>query len=76
LEIVTPRDRNGEHEPILIKKWERELGSGLDEVILSLYDRGQSIDDVRYQLHKLYGIEVSTGTFSAVTERIWSEVLT
>lgn len=75
LEIVTPRDRNGDHEPILIKKWERELGSGLDEVILSLYARGQSIDDVRYQLRQLYGVEVSSGTISAVTERIWSEVL-
>lgn len=75
LEIVTPRDRNGEHEPILIKKWERELGSGLDEVILSLYARGQSIDDVRYQLRQLYGVELSTGTISAVTERVWSEVL-
>lgn len=75
LDIVTPRDRNGDHEPILIKKWERELGSGLDEVILSLYARGQSIDDVRYQLRQLYGVEVSSGTISAVTERIWSEVL-
>lgn len=24
LEIKTPRDRNGDHEPILIKKWDRE----------------------------------------------------
>lgn len=75
LEVITPRDRNGVHEPILIKKWERELGSGLDEVILSLYARGQSIEDVRYQLRQLYGVEVSTGTISAVTERVWSEVL-
>jgi transposase-like protein len=53
----------------------RELVSGLDEVILSLYARGQSIKDVRYQLGQLYGIEVSTGTITAVTERDWSEVL-
>lgn len=76
LEIKTPRDRNGDHEPILIKKWDRELGSGLDEVILSLYARGQSIEDVRYQLRHLYGVEVSSGTISAVTERVWSEIIT
>ena len=58
LEVHTPRDRDGEHEPILIKKWERELGTGLDDIILSLYARGQSVEDVRYQLRKLYGIEV------------------
>lgn len=76
LEIKTPRDRNGVHEPILIKKWDRELDSGLDEVILSLYARGQSIEDVRYQLRHLYGVEVSSGTISAVTERVWSEIIT
>jgi transposase-like protein len=74
LEVHTPRDRDGEHEPILIKKWERELGTGLDEIILSLYARGQSVEDVRYQLRKLYGVEVSTGTISAVTDRVWTEI--
>jgi transposase-like protein len=59
----------------LVKKWERELGTGIDEIILSLYARGQSVEDVRYQLHKLYGLEVSAGTISAVTERIWPEIV-
>lgn len=75
LEVHTPRDRDGEHEPILIKKWERELGTGLDDIILSLYARGQSVEDVRYQLRKLYGIEVSTGAISAVTDRVWTEII-
>jgi putative transposase len=74
LEINTPRDRAGFHDPILIKKWERELGTGVDEIILSLYARGQSIEDVRYQLRQLYGIEVSTGVISSVTERVWTEI--
>lgn len=75
LEVHTPRDRSGEHEPILVKKWERELGTGLDDIILSLYARGQSVEDVRYQLRKLYGVEVSTGTISAVTDRVWTELV-
>ena len=75
LEVHTPRDRTGEHEPILVKKWERELGSGLDDIILSLYARGHSVEDVRYQLRKLYGVEVSTGTISSVTDRVWTEVV-
>ncbi|MBP7730224.1 MAG: IS256 family transposase [Bacteroidales bacterium] len=73
-EVHTPRDRDGEHEPILIKKWERELGTGLDDIILSLYARGQSVEDVRYQLRRLYGLEVSAGAISAVTDRVWSEI--
>jgi len=75
MEIHTPRDRLGEHEPILIKKWERDLGSGIDDIILSLYARGQSVEDVRYQLRQMYGLEVSAGVISAVTERVWSEIL-
>lgn len=46
IEVHTPRDRLGSHEPILIKKWERELGTGIDDIIISLYARGQSIEDI------------------------------
>jgi putative transposase len=74
LQVRTPRDRSGEHDPILIKKWERELGTGIDEIILSLYARGQSVDDVRHQLQHLYGIEVSAGVISSVTDRVWPEI--
>jgi putative transposase len=75
LQIKTPRDRTGDHEPLLVKKWDRELGTGIDEIILSLYARGQSVEDVRYQLRQLYGLDVSTGLISAVTERVWAEIL-
>ena len=75
LDVHTPRDRRGEHEPILVKKWDRDLGTGLDDIILSLYARGQSVEDVRYQLRELYGVEVSSGAISAVTDRVWSEIL-
>jgi putative transposase len=73
--VDTPRDRDGSHEPHLIKKWERELSTGLDDVILSLYARGQSVEDVRHQLMELYGVEVSAGAISAVTDRVWGEIL-
>jgi len=75
LEVHTPRDRNGEHEPNLIKKWDRELGTGMDDLILSLYARGHSVEDVRYQLRELYGVEVSAGAISAVTDRVWPEII-
>ena len=69
LSIQTPRDRSGDHEPVIVKKRERELGTGLDEIILSLYARGQSVEDVRFQLHQIYGLEISTGAISAVTDQ-------
>jgi len=75
LRIRTPRDRTGEHEPILVKKRERELNTGLDDIIMSLYARGQSVEDVRFQIHQIYGIEVSAGAISAVTDKVWSEII-
>lgn len=74
LEIRTPRDRSADHEPIIVKKRERELSTGLDEIIMSLYARGQSVEDVRFQLRQIYGLEVSTGAISAVTDRVWGEI--
>jgi putative transposase len=75
IEVFTPRDRKGEHEPDLVKKWDRDLGTGMDGIILSLYSRGQSVEDVRYQLRQLYGVEVSAGVISAVTDRVWPEIV-
>ncbi len=75
IEVHTPRDRLGSHEPILIKKWERELGTGIDDIIISLYARGQSIEDIRFQLQSLYGLDISAGVISSVTDRVWSEIL-
>lgn len=74
LEIQTPRDRHGDYEPVIVKKRERELTTGLDNVILSLYAKGQSIEDVKHQLRQIYGLEISDGTISAVTDKVWGEI--
>ena len=50
IEIVTPRDRLGNFEPQLVGKWSRQLGTGLDKQILSMYAKGQSYSDIQYQL--------------------------
>lgn len=74
LDIHTPRDRDGSYNPMLLGKWDRSLDNGLDNIILSLYARGQSVEDVRYQLKELYGVEVSSGVISNVTDRVWGEI--
>ena len=75
LSIQTPRDRLGDHQPVIVKKRERELSTGLDDIIISLYARGQSVEDVRNQLKEIYGLEISSGVISAVTDRVWSEII-
>lgn len=57
-QIDVPRDRNGEFEPKLIPKYQRDI-SGIEEKVISLYARGLSTRDIHDQLQDLYGIEMS-----------------
>lgn len=74
INIVTPRDRLGTHEPHLVGKWQRQLGTGLDKQILMLYGKGNSFSDIRHQLRELYGLEYSEASISGVVEQVWLEV--
>ena len=68
--IETPRDRNGDFEPQLVAKRQRELTSGLDDQIIALYAQGNSIEDVKRLLIKMYGVEISTGKISQITDKV------
>ena len=61
LELRTPRDRSGTFEPKLIEKRQRSLENGLDEVILSLYGKGNSVEDIHRLLYEIYGINYGQG---------------
>jgi len=74
LDISTPRDRNGDFEPELIGKRQRELNSGLDEQILALYAQGNSIEDVRRLLEDIYGVSISAGRISQITDKVLPEI--
>ena len=69
-EIATPRDREGRFDPRIIEKRQRVLPGDLDEKILSLYSRGMSYRDIRAQMEEIYGVEISEGTISSITDRI------
>ncbi|MBM0744772.1 IS256 family transposase (plasmid) [Phormidium sp. CLA17] len=71
-EIAIPRDRAGEFEPIIVQKRQTRF-DGFDDKILSLYARGMSTRDITAQLQDLYGVEVSAGLISNVTEAVEEE---
>ena len=74
LEISTPRDREADFSPELIAKRERELSSGLDEQIIALYAQGNSVEDVRRLLLKIYGVGISAGKISQITDKVLPEI--
>jgi transposase-like protein len=71
--IEVPRDRDGEFEPKIVTKYQRDI-SGLEEKIISLYARGMSTRDIHDQLKDLYGIEVSAEMVSKITDKIIPEI--
>lgn len=74
VKINPPRDRNGTFEPQILGKWDRKLGTGLNEQIMYLYALGNSYTDIQYQLKVLYGVEMSTATITAITDEVYSEL--
>ena len=71
--IDVPRDREGEFEPKLIPKYQRDI-SGIEEKVISLYARGMSTRDIHDQIQELYGMELSAEMVSKITDRILSEI--
>jgi putative transposase len=71
-QIAVPRDRNGEFEPLIVKKGQTRF-NGFDDKILSLYARGMTTRDIQAQLLDLYGTEVSHTLISNVTEAVEEE---
>lgn len=73
LELETPRDRNGTFEPKIVAKGQTRF-TGFDDKILSMYARGMTTRDIQAHLEEIYGVEVSPGLISTVTDAVIDEV--
>lgn len=69
IELEIPRDRDGEFEPVIVKKHQKNV-TGIEDQILALYAKGISTRDIQDHLQQLYGIEVSPTLISNVTNKI------
>jgi putative transposase len=69
-ELNTPRDRDGTFSPQLVKKHQTTISTEIEDKIIALYGLGMSYKDIAAHLQEMYGLDVSTGTLSAVTDKI------
>jgi len=72
VEIATPRDRNGEFAPQIVKK-NQTRWTGFDDKILSMYARGMTTREIQGHLEEIYQVEVSPSLISEVTEGVMEE---
>lgn len=69
LDIEVPRDRDGEFEPAIVPKHQREF-KGFDDKILSMYSRGMTTREIQGHLKDIYGIDVSPELISRATDSV------
>lgn len=68
--MAIPRDRNGDYEPRLIKKYQNAVTQDMEEKILSMYAKGMTTGDIESHMRELYDIDISNSTISRITDKI------
>ena len=71
--VVPPRDRYGKFEPQIIKKRQKVL-EGFDNLVISMYAKGNSLKDIKDTIREIYSIELSEETISNMTKSVSEEV--
>ena len=69
ISLNVPRDRNGEFEPQIVPKHQRNI-NGIEDKVLALYAAGMTTRDISEQIKNLYDVEISADTVSNITNRI------
>ena len=70
MDVAIPRDRNGEYEPQLIKKYQNTVTQDMEEKILSMYAKGMTTGDIESHMREMYDIDISDSTISRITDKI------
>ena len=73
VDLDVPRDRNATFEPRIVPKGARRL-ERFNANIVALYARGLSTRDIRLELKRMYGVDVSPALVSKVTDGILEEL--
>ncbi len=70
MEMAVPRDRNGDYEPQLIKKYQNTVTQDMEERILSMYAKRMTTGDIESHMKELYDMDISDSTISRITDKI------
>jgi transposase-like protein len=72
-DVRVPRDRNGDYEPKILRRYASNTNE-LEEKVIGLYAKGLSTRDIQDTLDELYGVELSAQSISTITDKVWSLV--
>jgi len=69
VELSIPRDRKGEFEPELVKKYQTDI-SAIEDKVIYLYSQGVSTREIQKTMQEMYGINVDDSRVSKITDKI------
>lgn len=69
-ELNTPRDRNGNFEPEIIKKHQTHMSDELESKMLSLFALGNSYSQIADHIEDMYGVHFSKSAITAITDKL------
>jgi len=68
--IEVPRDREGNFEPVTLRRY-ATASNELEDRIIGMYAHGMSTRDIQDHLQETFGMDISPATISTITEKIW-----
>ena len=74
MDVAIPRDRNGDYEPQLIRKYQNTVTQDMEEKILSMYAKGMTTRQISETIEDIYGFETSESFISDVTDKILPQI--
>jgi transposase-like protein len=70
VDLKVPRDRDGEYDPVIVKKYQKTVTKDLENKIISMYAKGMTTGDMETHIKEMYGLEISDSTISRITDRV------
>lgn len=73
IDVLVPRDRNGEFKQQTLKSHSRRTDS-LEDTIINLYSKGMTTEDISDMIEKMYGHHYSPASVSNITDVIIDDI--
>jgi len=67
--LDVPRDRDSSFDPVIVPKHQR-MSARIEQAIITLYSRGMSTRDIEETIKDMYGVHLSEGSVSNITNSI------
>jgi putative transposase len=67
--LAVPRDRQGDFDPRIVRKYETSSNE-LEDKIVTMYAKGMTTRDITAAVQDMYGMDISAQTVTTITDKV------